>query len=63
MSRRCEICGKGPLVGYNVSHAHNRNKKVWYPNLHKVKVEINGTKKRIKICSKCLKSGKVKKVA
>jgi len=63
MSRRCEVCGKGPLVGYNVSHAHNKTKKVWYPNLQKVKVEIDGTKKKIKICSKCLKSGKIKKVA
>ncbi len=62
MARRCDICGKGPMFGHNISHAHNVTKRVFYPNLHKVKVlNPDGTVARIKICAKCLKAGKVKK--
>jgi large subunit ribosomal protein L28 len=58
---KCEICGKGPLVGNNVSHAHNKSKRRWLPNLQRVRVILNGTTKRVRICTKCLKSGKVQK--
>jgi large subunit ribosomal protein L28 len=61
MSKKCEICGKGPLVGNNVSHAHNKSKRRWLPNLQRVRVILNGTTKRVRICTKCLKSGKVQK--
>ena len=61
MSRVCEICGKGPLVGYNVSHAHNKNKKRWYPNLQKVRTLKDGQKVRMKVCTSCIKSGAVVK--
>ncbi|MFH0924651.1 MAG: 50S ribosomal protein L28 [bacterium] len=61
MSQRCDICGKGPLVGYNVSHAHNKTKKRWMPNIQKVKALINGTKKRVKVCTGCIKSGRIQK--
>ncbi len=61
MSRVCEICGKRPLVGYNVSHAHNKTKRRWLPNLQRVKTIHNGRKKRIRVCTSCLKAGKVVK--
>jgi large subunit ribosomal protein L28 len=62
MSRICEICGKGPLMGYNVSHAHNRTKKVSFPNLQKVRiVEASGRVKKAKICTRCIRSNKVSK--
>lgn len=63
MARFCEICGKGPVVGNNVSHAHNKTKKVWYPNLQKVRTIDKNTKvvKRVKVCTRCLRSGAVKK--
>ncbi|MGB9731831.1 MULTISPECIES: 50S ribosomal protein L28 [Calditerrivibrio] len=62
MARRCDICGKGPMFGHNISHAHNVTRRVFYPNLHKVKVlNPDGTVARIKVCTKCLKAGKVKK--
>ncbi len=54
MSRVCEICGKGTLYGNNVS-------RTWYPNLIKVRTIENGTVRRIKVCARCLKSGKVEK--
>ena len=58
MSWRCEICGKGPSVGNNVSHANNRTKRRWLPNVQKVKAVVNGQVKRIRVCTKCLKAGK-----
>ena len=61
MSRVCEICGKGPLVGYHVSHAHNKNKKRWYPNLQTVRTLKDGQKVRMKVCTSCIKSGAVVK--
>jgi len=62
MAQRCDICGKGPLVGNNVSHAHNRTKTRWLPNLQKIRAEIDGKPTKIKVCTKCLKANKVKKI-
>ncbi len=63
MSRFCDICGKGPVVGNKVSHANNKTKRVWYPNLQKIRVvnEKTGSVKRVKVCTRCLRSGAVKK--
>ncbi|MEK6692463.1 MAG: 50S ribosomal protein L28 [Nitrospirota bacterium] len=61
MPKVCEICGKGRKVGMNVSHSHNRTKRVLKPNLQRVKVSGNGRAKRIYVCTRCLRSGKVKK--
>ena len=62
MSRRCCITGKGVQAGNNVSHAHNKTKRVWKPNIVSVRTVLNGSRKTIKICTRCLKSGKVVKV-
>lgn len=61
MSRRCDICGKGPRTGHNVSHAHNKTKRRWLPNIQSIRAVINGRIKRIKACTKCIKAGKVQK--
>jgi len=61
MSRVCEICGKKPVTGYNVSHAHNKTKKRWYPNLQTVRTVVNGQAVRIKACTSCIRSGRVVK--
>ncbi len=61
MSKVCEVCKKGPIVGNHVSHAHNLTKRRWLPNLQRVKVEVNGAAKYMRVCANCLKSGKVKK--
>lgn len=62
MSRICEICGKRPLRGYNVSHAHNRTKKISFPNLQKIRiVESSGRVKRAKVCTRCIRSHMVSK--
>jgi len=61
MSKICEICGKKPLTGYNVSHAHNKNKRRWYPNLQKVRIVQNCRIKRMRVCTSCIRSGLVVK--
>ena len=61
MSRVCKICGKRPQVGHNVSHANNRTKRRWLPNLKRVKANLEGTIKTINVCTKCIKAGKVLK--
>ena len=58
----CEICGKGRQVGFNVSHAHNKTKKVWKPNVKRVRAYVNGGVKRVRVCTRCLRSGRVQKV-
>jgi large subunit ribosomal protein L28 len=61
MARRCEICGKGTVSGNNVSHANNKTRRVWKPNIIKVKAKVDGSVKTIKVCAACLRSGKVVK--
>lgn len=59
MSRICDICGKRPMVGHNVSHANNKTKTRWLPNLQRVKAIQGGRVKRIRVCTSCIKSGRV----
>ena len=61
MSKQCEICGKKPMVGNNVSHAHNINKRRFNPNLQTVRALQKGQAKRIVVCTNCIKSGHVVK--
>lgn len=61
MARRCAICGKGVQVGMQVSHSHIRTKKTWSPNLQRVKALVGGTPRRILVCTRCLRSGLVKR--
>jgi len=61
--RQCHVCHKGPSVGHNVSHANNKTKRRWNPNLQRVKANLEGTVKYIKVCTRCLRSGKVLKAA
>ncbi len=63
MARVCFICDKGPSVGNNVSHANNKTRRRWLPNLQPVRARVNGSVQRIRVCTRCLRSGKVEKVA
>jgi large subunit ribosomal protein L28 len=63
MSQVCEICGKRPQVGFNVSHAHNKTKRRFNPNLQSVRSLQNGQVRRVRICTACLRSGKIVKPA
>lgn len=61
MAKRCEVCGKGPMSGNNVSHAHNTTKRRFLPNLMQVRAVVNGQASKIKVCASCLRSGKIQK--
>lgn len=61
MPRVCYSCGKIPSVGNNVSHANNRTRRRWLPNLQRVRVLEDGVVKRVRVCSRCIKAGKIQK--
>lgn len=61
MAFRCEVCGKGTVSGNNVSHSNKHTRRKWKPNLQNVKVNDEGTVKKIKVCARCLRSGKVER--
>ena len=62
MARVCYVCGKGPATGNNVSHAHNKTRRRWLPNLQPVKIQLeDGSNRRVKVCTNCIKSGRIKK--
>ncbi len=63
MAKRCEICGKGPAVGNNVSHSHKKSRRRWLPNLQKVRVQVDGQVTHKKVCTGCIKSDRIVKVA
>jgi large subunit ribosomal protein L28 len=63
MAKVCDVCGRGPLFGNRVSHAHNVSKRRWNINLQKVHAIVNGAAKRIRVCTSCIRNGKVQKAA
>jgi len=63
MAKRCEVCGKGPMSGNNVSHAHNTTRRRFLPNLKSVRAVISGQTQKVRVCTSCLRSEKVKKAA
>ncbi|HTG14699.1 MAG TPA: 50S ribosomal protein L28 [Blastocatellia bacterium] len=63
MAKRCEVCGKGPQFGHTVSHANNRTNRRFNPNLQPVRALVSGRPQRIRVCTRCLKAGKVVKAA
>ena len=63
MAWKCDICGKGPLVGNNVSHANNKTKRKTYPNLQRMRAQVGAKVERVLVCTRCIKAGKVTKAA
>ena len=61
MSKVCDICGKKPLFGNNVSHAHNKTRRRWDPNLQKIRINDNGTIRTVRVCTACIRKGKIQK--
>lgn len=62
MAKKCEICGKGPVTGNNVSHAHNKTRRRWLPNLQSVRVAVSdGNNKKMRVCTSCIRSGVIVK--
>ncbi len=63
MASVCEICGKKPFFGMNVSHSHRRTKRRWNPNIQRVRALVGSTPTHLNVCTGCLRSGKVVKPA
>ncbi len=63
MAKVCDVCNRGPRFGNRVSHAHNVTNRRWNINLQTVRAIVNGASKRIRVCTSCLKSGKIQKAA
>lgn len=59
MANYCEICGKKPVAGMNVSHSHLKTKRTWKPNIQRVRALVDGKVTRLNVCTRCLRSGKV----
>ena len=58
---KCQVCGKSTGFGKNISHAHNRTLRTFGANVQKVRVNVNGTVKRMNVCTRCIKSKRVVK--
>lgn len=63
MAKRCELCGRGPMTGNRISHAHNVRRRRWNINLRLVRAVIKGVRKRVRVCTDCIRSGRVRKAA
>jgi large subunit ribosomal protein L28 len=63
MAQRCDICGKGPQFGNRVSHAHNVTHRRFNPNLRRLRAVVNGARRRVKVCTRCLRTGLVTRPA
>lgn len=61
MAKVCLICGKSKSSGFSISHSNIKTKRKWRPNVHKIKVLLDGKVKRANVCTRCLKAGKVKR--
>lgn len=61
MGKYCEICHKGVMSGNQISHSHRVSKRAWAPNVQRARILVNGTPKTIYVCTRCLRSGKVKR--
>lgn len=61
MSKVCAICNKKTVTGRNISHAHNVTSRPWRPNLQRVRAVVDGVTRKIWVCTRCLRSGKVQK--
>ena len=61
---KCDICGKTPQFGHNISHSKRHTVRRWIPNIHSVTLNINGENKRLNLCTRCLRTQqKLSKVA
>ena len=61
MGKFCEICAKGTISGHNVSHSNRKTNRIWAPNVQNVRVVVDGTVKRMNVCTRCLRSGNVQR--
>ncbi len=61
MGKYCEVCNKGVMSGNKVSHSNRKTKRGWAPNVQTVHALVNGSPKKLNVCTRCLRSGKVER--
>ena len=61
MGKFCEVCEKGIMSGHKVSHSNRKSNRVWAPNVQRVRVLLNGSPRRLNVCTRCLRSGNVQR--
>jgi len=61
MARGCEICGKGNMSGHNITHSDKKIKRIWKPNLRRIKIMVDGSAVRKDVCTRCIRSGKIER--
>ena len=61
MGKFCDVCAKGTISGHNVSHSNRKTNRIWAPNVQNVRVVVDGTVKRMNVCTRCLRSGNVQR--
>lgn len=61
MARECYVCGKRPTYGNNVSHANNKTRRRWLPNLQRVRIHTDEGARRVRVCTRCISAGKIQK--
>ncbi len=60
---RCDVCGKGPIFGHQISHAHNVSARKQYPNIHRVRALVKGAPRYLAVCTRCLRTGRIQKAS
>ena len=63
MAMMCEMCGKKPVFGNRVSHAHNVSSRRWLPNVQRIRVRVGTAVRRMRVCTRCIRSGKILKAS
>ena len=53
---KCDICGKSPQFGHNVSHSKRHTNKMWFPNIQQTTIVVNGVAKKAKLCTRCMRT-------
>lgn len=61
MAKYCEVCGKGKVSGHLVSFSNRKSNRTWSPNIRRIRAIVKGAPKRIDVCTRCIRSGKVER--
>jgi large subunit ribosomal protein L28 len=61
MASVCELCGRKPSFGMNLSFSHRRTKRRWNPNIQRVRAVVDGSTKKLNVCTSCVRAGRVTK--
>lgn len=61
MAKVCVVCNKSKTTGFKISHSNIKTKRRWRPNMQKIKIMLDGSPRRVNVCTRCIKAGKVER--